>query len=202
MDKTDELGYKAWDVYYDQLEALFEHRSGRKQYNGHRYQKAFRKIGEICIENDFNIVEYVEHALMLLTKNHEYIVPSDLCNAKIVSKYLQHKEAYGNSIERSWIVQTSQLIDMAYRTVPELYEDEEAILMSLQLSFTAWFRVLYLVPFSLALCERYGHNAWLELSKSARLRKFVKAHRKDNYQKLQEQIGYFVTERGIENGTG
>jgi hypothetical protein len=193
MDRTDEVGYRAWDEYHTQMQQRFGQGRGRSAYWTHKHYKNFRKIAEICLANDFEVTDYVIRAFDLLTVNHQYLTPKDLTGTELVENYKQHLKKYGYEIQLSHTTQIQQLTDLETRLVPEKYQSEEAILLDINMVFESWFRMLHPENFSEAIFMVYGRLAWSELSESQKLRDYARRKYEKNFQELENRLGHFLS---------
>jgi len=189
MDRTDELGYRAWDEFYIQMERRFRISRGRGQYWQNRHLKAFRKIGEKCLKHGIDPTDYINVSFDVLEKNHQYITPKDFSSGKALNRYLQHRSAYADDVLASWVTQVNTVTDMECRLIPKLYANEEDILMNMAISFDAWFRILYPSTFSDRLYAIYGQQAWTELHANRKLCEFLRERRPANVKELESRIG-------------
>lgn len=200
MDQLDEVGYRAWDEYFIQMQERFGSGRGRSAYWTHRHYKNFRKIGEICVGNTFEVTDYVRRAFDLLKKNHQYITPKDLTDPRLVESYKTHLNEYGQELRWSHSTQVQMLADLETRLIPDKYRSEEAILFDINLEFEPWFRMLHPEEFSEAIFKIYGQLAWTELSISQKLRQYVAAKYSANYQELERRLGKFQSLSGSNVG--
>jgi len=192
MDLTDEVGYRAWDEYYTQLQSRLGSGRGRSAYWTHKHYKNFRRIADICIQHSFEVTDYVIRAFDLLEKNSQYITPKDLTDPELVENYKQHLKKYGYEIQLSHTMQIQQLTDLETRLVPEKYPSEEAILLDINMVFESWFRMLHPEKFSEAIFMVYGQLAWSELSGSQKLRDYARSKYVKNFQELENRLGKFL----------
>ena len=191
MDQFDEVGYRAWDEYFTQMQERFGLGRGRAAYWTHRHYKNFRKIAEICIKHKFEVTDYVKRAFDLLKQNYQYITPKDLTSEKLVQNYQDHLNEYGHELKWDHSTQVQILADLEARLVPDKYRSEEAILLDINMEFEPWFRILHPETFSEAIYKVYGQMAWSELSISQKLREYVSARYSKNYQELEQRLGKF-----------
>lgn len=191
MDQIDEVGYRAWDEYFTQMQRRFGLGRGRSAYWQHRHYKNFRKIASNCLQCGFEVTDFVVRSFDLLKKNHQYITPKDLTDPKLVEAYRKHVQEYGHEMRRNHSTQVQQLTDLETRLVPHKFASEEAILLDVDLAFDPWFRVLHPAKFSEAIFLVYGQMAWSELSVSQKLRDYARSHYAVNFQELERRLGKF-----------
>jgi len=198
MDQLDEMGYRAWNEYYTQLQIRYGLGGrGHSAYFNHQHHRNFRKIAEICVTHKFDITDFVVHAFDLLSKNHKYITPKDLTTPDLVDKYREYCRGSLGDVKRYHILQLHRLLDLESRFVPKPFPNEEALLMESDFSFMAWFRVLHPKPFNTTLCERYGEAAWLALREDHRLLQYMRTEYTENTAELERKYGPFPLCGGI-----
>lgn len=193
MNEIESAAYRAWDVFYSQLEERFRIYTGRKQFWTHKFQKAFTRIGEICVKNHFDIFDYIATSLELLNRRHDYITPKDFTTQDAIDMYVGYKRVNGNEAEKEWLEQIRALTQIEVRLIPELYESEAHVLMNVNMSFRAWFRVLYPEKFNEVLFKMFGQLAWEEIQVDYRLLKFLRKKVPDKILELENRIGQLAT---------
>lgn len=191
MDRIDEVGYRAWDEFYNQMEVRFRMGRGRKQYWGHRYYKAFRELAEKCLKYDINVTDFVITNFEGLQKNHQYITPRDFSDDDAFRRYNERIEGLGSQIGTAWTTQVERLTTIECDLIPDIYDDEVDLLGDIKLPFYAWFRVLYPRPFSEQLFKLYGRAAWRQLQEDVRLRKYLRKQTAENVKELEARLGRF-----------
>jgi hypothetical protein len=188
MDRIDEAGYAAWDAFYTHMESRGRRRP-KKQYWQDKFYKAFREIGQLCLENSFAVSDFIKVNFETIEKSQRYVTPRDFANGHAVARYAQHRQHLGNEARAFWTCQVTMLTDMECRMIPERYPNEEELLMNWQMPFTPWFRVLYPTPFNERLCKRFGGAAWAELHEDSQLCAFVRKQASNNLQALEHRYG-------------
>jgi hypothetical protein len=191
MDDIDEVGYKAWDEFYNQMERRFRLSRGRRQYWGHKYYRTFRKIAQKCIKSNVNVTDLITIGFELIQKNHTYIVPKDFANDWLFDSAITRARELKTPVEMSWGSQISELSYVECDLIPDIYPNEEELLLDSRLPFTAWFRVLYSMPFSDRLFKMYGETAWVQLQENVRLRQYLRKHASANMKELETRLGKF-----------
>lgn len=191
MDAADEAGYTAWNEYYNQMYLRHGTSLPHKTYWNGRFHKAFRTIGELCVTNKFNVVDYIRTTLNYIMKDHQYITPRDLTLGSIVTEYKNRLAKEGTTEHQSWINQIMEITATGGRLIPKVYPDLEALLLNPNMPFYSWFKVLYLTPFSERLFQLYGKDAWQQLQGDKRLRLYLRVQASSNIVELEKRLGYF-----------
>ena len=194
MTPLEGLAYRAWDTYYNTMMQRFGTDAGRSaQFHTNKHHRAFLGIATICQEGGFDVVDYLETVLQLLSANHMYVTPADCIKPDVVTRYREHHKKFGARMLRTWQSQITALTGLECRLVPSMYDNEEEILMCEHLPFYAWFRVVYPEHYSDAIHQIYGRAAWLDLQQSNELRKFLRTQEVAgrNLQELERREGAF-----------
>jgi len=187
MDQLDEIGYRAWTVFYDQMQERFGLGRGRAQFWQNKHYRTFRRLAELVLARQIEVTDYVIHAFDLLQKNHRYITPKDLVDSRLADAYLEYRKAYGGDAgDLQFQIQT--LANLECQLIPDKYEDEDALLLDPNLSFEAWFRVLHPQRFNETIFKLYGSTAWQQLVITPVLKQLAQKYYKTNYQELERRM--------------
>jgi hypothetical protein len=189
MDRIDEVGYRAWDEYYSQMERRFRLGRGRKQYWGHRYYKTFRDLAERCLKYDIVVTDFIITNFEAIQKNHTYITPRDFAGDDAFDRYSSRVEKLGSQIGTAWTTQVDRLASIECDLIPDIYDSEESLLADVKLPFYPWFRVLYPLPFSEDLFMLYGQATWTQLQEDMRLRQYLRKQTGANVIELEARLG-------------
>jgi len=192
MDEVERTAYIVWDVFYTCMSERFKDYKGRKEFWGHKHLKAFRRIAELCIQEGYDVADFIRTGLDLLQKNHAYITPKDFATAEAISRYDAYVEYRGDSEpEKSWTSQVATFVDVSMRTIPTFYSDETELLLDMHQPFLAWFRLVYPKQISEPLFQRYARLAWTELKTDSYLRQFVRKNFSEKLAELERRMGCF-----------
>lgn len=158
----------AYDSYY---RLRFEHKYGTRPYgrpDSNRAFKRFLEIGEICVQNNWHPDDYVSHAFTSANAP-ETLSPKRLASDAAILKYRMYKAAGGKTSEvLEWTAGEAELKSAIGPT--RRFQNPEKALLSLDLSFSPWFRVLFPWPPSEAIYTMFGDEAYQELLGNPRLR--------------------------------
>ena len=194
MNDIDRLTYIAWEMFYDCLEKLLD-RSSHQRKNGpfgHRFYSAFVRMAQICMENQWDVREYVSRMFDHVYQGKNFVAPSDLIKQECVAVYLKLCDiGAGGEHTQQWAQMVLSLTIMR-ETAQDMYPTDVWALQCVHSSFPAWFRVLYLQPFNEQLYAIYGQAAWNDLREDQLLRRFIRKVRPMEVAELENRIGKFA----------
>ena len=196
MTPDDLAAHNAWVAFYTCLSA----RDIPPKYQGHtvhdcRYYRQFVEIGAMCAENGYDVEDYVDTVLGLLTKASVFIRPKDLLTWEARANYQKMRDARGGTseLQASWTMQERQILQ-AQALNPTRGISMLDMLCPSSATYDSWFRVMYPGSLNPKLVEIYGQEAWREIQCSPALYTFLQEKRPLSLMALQARFGFITQE--------
>jgi len=191
MTKAEELGYTAFNAYYDNMQSKFNLRLRRGEFWTNRFYKRFVEIGRMCLESDMDVSEYMDQAIGFIGKERVYITPKDFLRPKVIAAYRERHRQKGDMCVQDWLSNMELMTQIECDTIPRIHSCREEILDEPQLLFPAWFRVAYAGKVDERLFAHYGQAAWIEMNRHRKLRALVSKQAPEVAVELQKRWGPF-----------
>ena len=187
------LSQAAWEAYYTTYVNRFSSRPPRigNTPRTNKLYKAFVNIAKVCIDNKFDVRDYIVFCFERSQKQRIYITPNDFNNKTLVSQY-SHFLKSNNSTSRVELDFRDQINRLArYIQLVEIYSNEKEILLCVNNPFYAWFRIFYGQVLDDELIKYYGKAAYTELHANKALRDYIRKIRPESLKAFEALFGIF-----------
>lgn len=173
-DVIQTYAYIAWEEYYNirAEECRGARRDGNGPWNTKKNGFAYTKIARFCHEHNMDVREFVRAAYKLVQMRGVTVKAADLSRPEVMEQCLVESGEHGQSPAELWLYQVVALTQV--RIIDPTYTSDAEVLNMASLSFTPWFRVLYIQPFHEGLFADYGTYAWDALRHNRLLREFLR----------------------------
>lgn len=181
---------RAFDIYNGIMSRTYGVAVPRRRYQANTNQwKACTAIAELCLDQNWNVEEFITETMRLMRRNATLMHPKQLMHPKVVALYKQDHDrgVLLSSPANTWAYFVTNIRDKVVNTGAEA----AGLLFSPFTAYPEWFRIVYLEQVEDRTYELYADTARAQLAERADLRAFIRKTVPGRLEALEQRWGFF-----------